>query len=178
MRTNVSALLAARGGEEYAGEPVSQLEHALQSAAMAEAEGAGDALIAAALLHDIGHLMDDDPDALAASGHDGAHEDQGADWLVRWFGPEVTQPVRLHVPAKRWLCAMEPGYADALSPASRRSLALQGGAFSPAEAADWLTRPFAMQGLRLRRWDDAAKIPGAATPPLAYFLDIAERVQR
>ncbi|MEL6205625.1 MAG: phosphonate degradation HD-domain oxygenase [Pseudomonadota bacterium] len=178
MKAEVEALLARRGGEEYAGEPVSQLEHALQCAALAEAEGAGPALVAAALLHDIGHLFDDNPDAVAAAGIDTRHEDVGEAWLAHWFGPEVTEPVRLHVDAKRWLCAREPGYLDALSPASVRSLALQGGPFSPEEADAWLARPHADAGLRLRRWDDAAKDPAAVTQTLAYYLDIAESVMR
>lgn len=178
MRAEIERVLAHRGEEEYAGEPVSQLQHALQCAALAEAEGASDELIAAALLHDIGHLFDDDPDAIAAGGVDTAHEESGAAFLSQWFDDAVTEPVRLHVSAKRWLCATEPGYLDGLSAASRRSLALQGGAFAEAEAASWIAAPEAEAGVRLRRWDDAAKDPEAVTRPLAHYLDIAERVAR
>ena len=177
MRAEVEAILSQRGDEEYAGEPVSQLEHALQCAALAKADGAPDALVAAALLHDIGHLLEDDPEAEAASGHDSHHEDAGAVWLRRWFGSDVTEPVRLHVDAKRYLCATDPDYLDSLSPASRRSLGLQGGPFDAEEADHWLSQPFAEDGLRLRLWDDRAKDPDAVTPPLSHFLDIAERVQ-
>lgn len=178
MRYEIEALLARRGDEEYAGEPVSQLQHALQCAKLAEDAGCDAPMIAAGLLHDIAHLFDDDPDALAAAGIDTGHEDAGAQWLARWFGPEVTEPVRLHVPAKRWLCAMESGYLTGLSPASVRSLELQGGAFTRAQADVWLTQPYAKEGLTLRRFDDAAKDPHAVTPPLAHYLDIAETLVR
>lgn len=133
MRAEIETILARRGGEEYAGEPVSQLEHALQCAALAEADGVSDALVTAALLHDIGHLFEDDPDALARAGMNTAHEDSAAAFLAQWFGPEVTEPVRHHVAAKRWLCAEELGYREALSEASILSLNLQGGAFSAVE---------------------------------------------
>ena len=176
MRAEIEAVLARRGEEEYAGEPVSQLQHALQCAALAEAEKAGDTLVTAALLHDLGHLMEDDPDGEAARGGDTHHEDAGAGFLSRWFGPEVTEPVRMHVDAKRWLCLRRPGYAESLSPASQRSLALQGGPFSDAEADAFASRPHADAAIRLRLWDDAAKDPAAVTPPLSHFLDIAERV--
>lgn len=176
MRSEVEALLASKGDDEYAGEPVSQLQHALQCARLAEAEGCDDALITAGLLHDVAHLFDDDPDALAAAGIDTAHEEAGAVWLKRWFGPEVTEPVRFHVPAKRWLCAKEPGYMAGLSSASVRSLALQGGPFADEEAEAWLAQPFAKEGLRLRRFDDAAKDPEAVTPTLAHYLDIADKM--
>jgi len=178
MRQTIEELLARRGDEEYAGEPVSQLQHALQCAALAEAEGAGAALVTAALLHDIGHMLDDDPDAIAEAGVDTHHEDGGAKLLGRWFGPEVTEPVRLHVDAKRWLCATDAGYAAALSPASQRSLRLQGGPFSAAEAAAWFAQPFAREGIRLRHWDDTAKDPDVRTPGIGHYLDIAETVLR
>ena len=178
MKEEVLEILARRGSEEYAGEPVSQLEHALQCATLAEENGAPRTLITAALLHDIGHLIEDDPDAAAAAGTDLHHEDAGAAWLVRWFDPEVTEPVRLHVEAKRWFCATDPGYAAQLSKASQRSLALQGGPFTEDEARAWAAQPHADDGIALRRWDDAAKIPGARTAPLEYFLALAESVQR
>lgn len=178
MREEVTALLARRGDEEYAGEPVSQLQHALQCAALAEAEGAPPRLVAAALLHDIGHLIADDPDGIAAAGHDAHHELSGASWLARWFGPGVCEPVRLHVDAKRYLCATDPVYSASLSDASRRSLALQGGPFSAEEAERWSAQPYAEDGLRLRIWDDRAKDPAARTAPLGHFLDIAEAVAR
>src|SRR5215469_14042757 len=126
-------LFEARGAAAYLGEPVSQTEHALQAAHLAVLEGASDALVAAALLHDIGHLLGPDDDA-AERGIDAVHEDRGCSWLAPHFGPEVTEPIRLHVPAKRYLCRVDPRYRVLLSPASIRSLELQGGALTSGEA--------------------------------------------
>ncbi len=124
-------LFERRGREAYFGEPVSQAEHALQAARLAEIEGAHDALIAAALLHDVGHLLHDLGEDVADRGHDARHEELGSDWLAARFGPEVVEPVRLHVAAKRYLCTVDPAYYDGLSPASKQSLALQGGPARP-----------------------------------------------
>ena len=163
------ALFRERGGGLYLGEAVSQREHALQAAAAAEREGADPALIAAALLHDVGHLLHDLPEDGAAHGVDDRHEVVGHQFLARHFGPAVAEPVRLHVSAKRYLCQLDPHYGQSLSDASRRSLALQGGPYSPAEAAAFAKQPFAPQAIRLRRWDDEAKIVGLATPELEHF---------
>jgi phosphonate degradation associated HDIG domain protein len=152
----VLARLCARGGERY-GERVTQLDHALQCASLAAEAGAADSLVAAALLHDYGHLIDDRGHMAERDGLDGEHEAVGAAALVAWFGPAVTEPVALHVAAKRYLCAAEPGYFEALSPASQLSLELQGGPFAPAEAAAFIARPFAPDAVRLRRWDDWGK---------------------
>lgn len=182
---SVEALFAAlerRGGEQYGGEAVTQLAHALQSAALAERAGAADALVIAALFHDIGHLVEadaevvPDADALAQAGIDTRHEDAGAELLGRRFGPAVAEPVRLHVAAKRYFCARDPGYLAGLSPASVRSLALQGGPFTPAEADAWIAGPFARDALRLRVWDDLAKDPDAVTPGLDHYRAIAARI--
>jgi phosphonate degradation associated HDIG domain protein len=153
---DIFALFALRGAESY-GERVTQLDHALQCAALAAAEGASDALIAAALLHDYGHLIDDRGHMAEREGLDGEHEAVGALALSAWFGPEVTQPIALHVAAKRYLCAAEPGYAEALSPASQLSLSLQGGPMSAEEADAFAALPFAADAVRLRRWDDWGK---------------------
>ena len=164
-----------RGAEAYLGEPVSQQEHAVQAAWLAVQEGAPDALIAAALLHDIGHLLggDDDP---AERGVDGYHENAGCAWLASEFGPQVTEPIRLHVAAKRYLCATEPAYFETLSPASIRSLALQGGPFSEAEVHQFEANPFYRDAVRLRRWDDQAKIPGLAVPAPRDYAEMLRRV--
>lgn len=164
------------GAMPYAGEAVTQLEHACQSAAQAQSAGAVNSLIAAALLHDIGHMANPQDAASAVSGIDARHEVLAARLLADLFGPEVIEPIRLHVRAKAWLCATEPGYAESLSPVSQRSLALQGGPLSPEEAADFLHTPFATDAIALRRWDDQAKIRGTLTPPLEHFLDIAEGI--
>lgn len=157
------------GGDQYGGERVRQLEHALQCAALAEAEGATAPLITAALLHDVGHLLHDLGDSPAARGIDDRHEVLGREWLARWFGDAVTEPVRLHVDAKRYLTATDPGYFATLSRGSVRSLELQGGPFSPDDAAGFIAQPHAAEAVRLRRWDEAAKVPGKATPDLAHF---------
>jgi phosphonate degradation associated HDIG domain protein len=157
------------GSDDYGSDRVKQLEHALQCAALAEEEGAAPTLIAAALLHDIGHLIHDLGAGPAARGIDDRHEVLGREWLAQWFGEAVTEPVRLHVPAKRYLTGADPGYFATLSFGSVRSLELQGGPFSPESAADFIGMPYAADSVRLRRWDEGAKIPGKPTPDLAYF---------
>jgi predicted HD phosphohydrolase len=152
---------------------VTQLAHALQAASLAEAETAEPALVAAALLHDVGHLL-----AKRRAGDDDRHEEIGAALLERVFGPEVAEPVRLHVGAKRWLCAAEPGYFATLSAESVRSLELQGGPFDDQEAAAYARLPFAAAATRLRRWDDLAKNPAATPRPLAHFRPLLERLAR
>jgi len=169
----VLALLATGGSAQYGGEAVSQLAHALQAAAMAEVSGAASALITAALLHDIGHLTDPDFVPALDRGEDRWHEDLGADYLAPLFGPEVTEPIRLHVPAKRYLCAVDPDYAATLSPTSMKTLAMQGGAFDAAGARGFIERPHASEAVKVRRWDDLAKDPEMATPDLAHFRPYA-----
>ena len=170
----ISELFEGARGRLYGGEQLTQLAHALQCAAAAEREGAPASLIVAALLHDLGHLVHDLGPRPAARGIDDKHEEGGAKWLRRRFGPAVSEPVRLHVAAKRYLCAVEPGYFESLSPASVRSLELQGGRFDAAGAADFIARPHAEEAVRLRRWDEAAKVQGRATPDLAHFRPYVE----
>jgi [1-hydroxy-2-(trimethylamino)ethyl]phosphonate dioxygenase len=167
-------LLERRGGSDYGGERVSQLEHALQCAALAEEAGADAALISAALLHDIGHLVHDLGHEPAARGVNDRHERLGRDWLSCRFGENVTEPVLLHVNAKRYLTATGPGYLATLSPGSARSLALQGGPFSAELAAGFFRLPHAPAAVQLRRWDEDAKIPGKQTPDLEHFRPYLE----
>lgn len=163
-------LFETAGSARYGGEAVSQREHALQCAGLAERDGASPALVAAALLHDVGHLLQaDEPAETAAQGVDARHERLGGAWLDALFDAEVTAPVKLHVAAKRWLCTAEPGYREALSPASELSLKLQGGPFTPVQAAAFLDSPHGADAVRLRRWDDLAKVPGLALPPVAHY---------
>ena len=162
-------LFRDRGDGAYFGEPVSQTEHALQAAWSAEQAGASAALVAAALLHDVGHLLHDLSEHCADDGIDARHEELGADWLRRYFPPEVTEPIHLHVAAKRYLCVSEPGYLGRLSETSLQSLALQGGPFTSDEAREFAAGPHARAALELRRWDEAAKIPGLKTPDLEHF---------
>ena len=167
----IRAAFARRGHEGY-GEGVSQLDHALQCGAFAQRDGASDALVSAALLHDIGHLLHDLPDDVADSGIDTQHESTGSAWLSQYFGLAVTEPVRLHVAAKRYLARRvsgEPGYFDKLSEASKLSLRLQGGPMSPAQAVAFEAESFFADAIRLRRWDEEAKIVGYEGPALANF---------
>jgi len=150
---------------------LNRLEHGLQSAANAERGGASPALITASLFHDIGSsLRTDYPDLAGDPGR--GHENIGASALARWFGPEVTEPVALHVMAKRHLVAMEAGYADKLSPASVRSPENQGLPLTPSESEAFLALPYAEDALALRHWDEDAKTPGARTPTLADYRPI------
>ena len=163
-----------RGAGAYLGEPVSIAEHSLQSASAAERDGAHAKLVAAALLHDYGHLIHDLPEDSAEHGVDTAHEDVAHSFLARHFGPEVVEPIRLHVAAKRYLCAVEPSYVAALSAASILSLELQGGPYDADETAAFEASPHAQAAVRLRRYDDAAKVAGAETPELEHFRPALE----
>jgi phosphonate degradation associated HDIG domain protein len=163
-------LFQERGRDAYLGEPVSQAEHALQAAHLAEVAGAPDALVVAALLHDVGHLLHDLGDDAAERGIDDRHERSGGSWLSKNFGPDVAEPARLHVDAKRYLCAVEIPYYDGLSAASKRSLALQGGAMTSEEVARFEAKPDYLDAVRLRRWDDEAKVPDLDVPGLEHHL--------
>ena len=167
------------GGDPY-DEVVSQLAHALQSAALAEGAGAPDSLVAAALLHDVGHLLDlDRRPGETGSGlpdTDLRHEDTGASWLRPLFTPEVSAPIALHVRAKRYLCAVDPGYRDRLSEGSVRSLALQGGPMEADEIRRFEYLPTCSEAVLLRRWDDAAKVAGAPTPALGEYRPLLDRL--
>lgn len=163
------AALTIGGGRMYFGEAVTQLEHALQTAALAEQSGAPHALVAAALLHDLGHLLHGMDEDVASRGIDAHHEDVAGQWLSSHFGPAITEPIRLHVAAKRYLCTVDAGYAAALSEASRESLVLQGGVMSPVDLAAFEQMPWAPDATALRRWDDAAKVPGLCVPVLETY---------
>jgi phosphonate degradation associated HDIG domain protein len=172
----IADLFARRGLEMYAGEPVTQTEHALQAALQAEESGAAASLITAAFLHDVGHLLHGLDENCAEDGIDDKHEALGAAWLSKHFGFEVVEPVRLHVAAKRYLCAVDEDYFARLSPASRLSLQLQGGPFRPAQAKNFEEHPCFKAAIQLRRWDEEAKIPQLRTPPLERYLDYARTV--
>lgn len=173
--TVIDDLLLNRADGAYGLHRVTQRQHALQSAWLAERDGQPDAVVTAALLHDIGHLVHDLGDNPAAEGVDDRHEELGHAWLTRHFGPEVTEPVRLHVAAKRYLCATEADYFGRLSPDSVRSLALQGGPMDEAEVAAFKALPHHAAAVTLRRYDEAAKVPDLETPPVAHFMPAVAR---
>lgn len=159
---DVLDLYARWAGDPY-DEEVAQLAHALQTAALAEAAGSDGPLVAAALLHDVGHLLH------LAGGSAAPHESTGPAYLADLLPPEVTRPIALHVEAKRYLCAVEPAYHGGLSHGSVRSLRRQGGPLGPDAAAAFIDRPGAEAAVALRRWDDAGKVVGLAVPPLDAY---------
>lgn len=173
--TEAIEILFERSGQDaYFGEPVSQLEHALQTAHLAEQDHAPTAQIIAALLHDIGHLLHGRDETIADEGVDAEHERVGNKWLQAYFPEEVCAPIRLHVNAKRYLCATDCSYLIQLSPASLQSLKLQGGPMTHAEVSEFEEEPFFRQAVQIRRWDDLAKLPGFPVPPLAHYLQRLE----
>jgi gamma-butyrobetaine dioxygenase len=158
-------------------EAITELQHALQCAELAAAAGQSDALVAAALLHDVGHLLLDDHVALDATlVDDYEHEKAGARYLAAWFGPEVTGPVALHVAAKRYLCAVEPSYFATLSPSSVRSLAVQGGEMTADEVDAFERHPGSGGAVLVRRWDDMAKVPGRVVAGFDHYADVLRSV--
>lgn len=157
-----------KGHRSY-GEDVTELEHALQCATFARQFGEPDAIVAACLLHDYGHLLHDMGEDIADRGVDAHHEELGAKALSRWFVAEVVEPGRLHVAAKRYLCCRDRQYYEGLSPASRQSLALQGGPMSEDEARRFESEPHFRAAVQVRRYDDMGKVSGMATPPLEQF---------
>jgi [1-hydroxy-2-(trimethylamino)ethyl]phosphonate dioxygenase len=165
----VFAVLATGGGTAYFGEPVTVLEHSLQAAHIIRESGGDDKLIAAAMLHDLGHLLHTAGEDAAQRGLDTRHEELGVAAIAGHLPPAVLDPIRMHVAAKRYLCFAEPEYMAELSPASVESLALQGGPMTATEAEAWIAAPYAREAVRLRRADDAAKIAGLAVPGLESF---------
>lgn len=162
-------LYRTEGAARYGMEAINQEQHALQCAFLAEQGGAGAPLVAAALLHDLGHLLCADEERAPA---DDLHEYRALPFLRGEYPEAVLQPIRLHVSAKRYLCAVEPHYRDTLSPASQRSLDLQGGPFTSAEVDRFLAEPYAMDAVALRRWDDHAKSPTRPTPGWEHYRQV------
>jgi phosphonate degradation associated HDIG domain protein len=172
---DIDGLFRQHGHIEYSGEGVTQLEHALQAAQLAENEGAGDELVTAAFLHDLGHLLNLQGETPSERGIDDQHQYFAIPFLRPLFPSAVIEAIRLHVDAKRALCALEPGYHAALSEDSKRSLKLQGGIFDAAQLQAFMAKAHAADAMRVRRWDDQAKCVGAATPPIGHYLQIAAR---
>ena len=165
-------ILTTQGNAQYGREAVSQLEHALQCATLAETSDRTPSLISACLLHDLGHLLHDLGEDVADRGLDDRHEYRAMPLLQTLFQPSVTEPIRLHVDAKRYLCAVDSIYWDTLSPASKRSLELQGSIFSAEAAASFIAQPYAKDAIELRIWDDRAKIPDLQTLDIEHFTPV------
>jgi phosphonate degradation associated HDIG domain protein len=170
----IAGLFATKGAAQYGREAVSQLQHALQCAHLAEQAGASDELVTAALLHDLGHLVSTVTESRAEAVDD-LHQYMAMPFLRNAFPDAVLAPIGLHVDAKRYLCFADSRYHATLSPASQRSLVLQGGLFTPAEADVFIARPFATDAVALRRWDDLAKDPSANTPDWAHYAAVMGR---
>jgi len=170
----IRRIFQRRGADAYFGEPVSMTEHALQAAYFAREEAAPTALVIAALLHDVGHLLAHLPDDLADWTTDVHHEELGSRWLAQRFSAEVSEPVRLHVAAKRYLCATDATYFAKLSSASVHTLKLQGGAMAPHEIAMFEAEPYFRQAVRVRQWDDRGKVAGLATPCVEDYSALIE----
>ena len=173
---DVLALFDGWGRDRY-DEEISQLDHALQTAALAAAAGASDELVTAALLHDVGHLLElRDGGAADRATVDLGHEGRGARWLAPVFPPAVTGPIALHVAAKRYRCAVEPAYHDGLSAGSTASLVRQGGPMAPAEVEAFERKPAHDDAVRLRGWDDRGKVDGLCIPGLDAYRPLLERM--
>lgn len=165
-----------RGGEEYLGEPVTMAEHMLQGAFLAEQQGEAEPIVAAALLHDIGHFTSEFGTFSMQDTHDRHHEDAGAEVLERFFPKLVVDCVRLHVAAKRYICATDPRYFSELSAASIHSLKLQGGPMSADEVGEFEKNPNIAEIVKVRRLDDAGKIAGMKTPGFQHYAPLLQRV--
>ena len=162
-------LFAERGAREYMGEPVTMSQHMEQTAACAVADGAPQTLVVSALLHDIGHFVGDHPIEALENGIDNTHEEVGARYLEPYFPAAVTEPIRLHVAAKRYLCATDENYFARLSDASVNSLRVQGGPMNADEIAAFEANPFHRDAVRLRRYDDDGKVRGLTIKPAADY---------
>ncbi|WP_144823133.1 HD domain-containing protein [Marinobacter piscensis] len=172
----IGDIFARRGSESYMGEAVTMSQHMLQSAVLAQKANAPDTLVAAALLHDIGHYTSEFPEDSLASGQDNYHESAGADVLKAFFPKAVTEPIELHVAAKRYLCAVNDNYFSRLSPASVQSLNVQGGPMSQDEVDAFRQHEFYEDALRLRVWDDEGKVADMQTPAFEDFAPLLERL--
>lgn len=173
----LASLFQQRGGSEYGGESVTQQEHALQCAELAENNFATPALVIAALLHDVGHMLHDLPDDAPDQGVDDFHEKSGNNYLRKHFPESVSEPVRQHVAAKRYLCTVDENYESCLSEPSIVSLNLQGGRMSDDELAEFRKSLYWEDALKLRKWDDLAKIEGKKTPAVEYYLGFIARIE-
>ena len=179
---DIVQLLSSRATTWYGQEAVSQLDHALQCAHLAELANETPQTVAAALLHDLGHMLSAErsavPDQDGMPTKDDLHQFVALPFLRSRFDDAVLEPIKLHVDAKRYLCAVDAQYWDSLSAASKHSLELQGGRFDDAQVLAFESLPFYAEAVRLRRYDDLAKVPGQLTPPLSHYADVMNQVAR
>ena len=173
---DIRGLFECVGDRQYTGEPVTQLQHALQTAHLAEVAGADDELVTAALLHDLGHMLNDQGETPTLQGVDDTHQYFAIPFLRGVFSERVLEAIKLHVDAKRYLCFARPDYHAKLSEDSKRSLVLQGGVFDAQAAEKFIARTGAAEAVQLRLWDDLAKAPDCVTPGLEHFLERAARI--
>ena len=173
----VQHLFERRGDSQYGGEAVTQLEHALQCAQLASVANAGPSQVIAALLHDVGHLLHSLPADAPDDGVDDSHESRGQVYLQKYFDAAVTEPIRLHVDAKRYLCTVDDSYASRLSQPSLVSMNLQGGLMSEKERLNFEASRFFREAVELRRWDDAAEVVNLSVKPLQHYLPLFREVE-
>jgi len=173
----LDALYSGELAEGFYDEAVTERDHGIQAAVLAESEGASAEMVVAALLHDVGHLLCGDLAPIDEElGGDAHHEEVGARYLARWFDHHVTDPIRLHVQAKRYLCYASPDHAARLSPSSVRSLAVQGGPMDNTAAMAFRSTPHWDDAVQLRFWDDRAKVAGLEVPPFGEFHQLLRHV--
>ena len=170
----IADIFSRRGAESYMGEDVSMSQHMLQAAQAAESEGADPELVVAALLHDIGHYSNEIPDTALMQGTNNYHEEAGANFLSEYFAPSVTEPIRQHVAAKRYLCSVNPDYLSSLSEASKYTLSVQGGPMTETEVAAFEQNPHIDRCLSVRIWDDRGKDPDRSHPDFSHFHKLVE----
>ena len=171
---HIEDVFTRRGAESYLGEDITMAQHMLQAAQSAEKSGAEDSLIVATLLHDIGHFKNEIPETALAKGKNNFHEEAGANFLEDFFPLSVVEPIRQHVVAKRYLCAVKPGYLERLSPASVHSLNLQGGPMNTDEVTEFEKNNYLEQCIQLRYWDEEGKDPEKEHPPFSYYRPLIE----
>ena len=171
---HIEDVFKRRGAESYLGEQVTMAQHMLQTAQCAEQAGADDSQIVAALLHDIGHYKNEIPENVLAKGKNNFHEEAGANFLEDYFPSSVVEPIRQHVAAKRYLCAVKSDYFERLSPASVHTLNLQGGPMNTEEVEEFEKNDYLVQCIQLRYWDEDGKDPERKHPPFSYYRPLIE----